>query len=196
VPPAEIDDGVSLDFGTSRKGCLRLDGRLYRTPPAHMDGHAKMLRLTDPVRHLATTRRAIERIAPDRLKRDGANCTGEMLYAVMAPIVPRVAVLTKPAGIYAEPSAFDAVALALAALTVPHVTIAAKAMGVHARRFAFDAKALAGAIVDKRGGFEYPLLICKSRSRTPLIVVPHIASPTQTLNEIGVGYATPWTFDP
>jgi hypothetical protein len=183
---------VSLDFGTS----LRLEGRVYRTPAAHMGGHAKKLRLTDPVRHLATTRRAIERIAPDRLKRDGANCTGEMLYPVMAPIVPRVAVLAKPAGIYAQPSAFDAMALALAALSVPHVTIAAKAMGVYARRFAFDAEALAGAFVNKRGGFEYPLLICESRSRTPLIVVAHIASPAQTLNEIGAGDATPWTFDP
>jgi hypothetical protein len=115
---------------------------------------------------------------------------------VMAPIVPRVAVLAKPAGIYAQPSAFDAMALALAALSVPHVTIAAKAMGVYARRFAFDAEALAGAFVNKRGGFEYPLLICESRSRTPLIVVAHIASPAQTLNEIGAGDATPWTFDP
>jgi hypothetical protein len=95
-----------------------------------MGGHAKKLRLTNPVRLLATTRRAIERIAPDRLKRDGANCTGEKLYPVMAPIVPQVAVLAKPAGVYARPSAFDAMALALAALTVPHVTMAAKAMGV------------------------------------------------------------------
>jgi hypothetical protein len=37
------------------------------------------------------------------------------------------------------------------------------------------------------------LFICDSRSRTPLMVVAHIASPTHLVNEIGAGYATPWT---
>jgi hypothetical protein len=115
----------------------------------------------------------------------------------MAPSVPHVAILAKTAGVYARHSAFDAKALASTVLTVPHVTpdvtIAAKAAGVYARRFAFDAKALASAVVDKRGGFEHPLLICDSRSRPPLMVGAHIASPAQTLNEIGADYAAAWT---
>jgi hypothetical protein len=115
----------------------------------------------------------------------------------MAPSVLHVAILAKAAGVYARRSAFDAKALASKVLTVPHVTphvtIAAKAAGVYARRFAFDAKALARAVIDKRGGFEHPLLICDSRSRPPLMVGAHIANPTQTLNEIGADYAAAWT---
>jgi hypothetical protein len=55
-PPIDIGDGVSLDFGTRRKGCiLRLDGRLYRTPFVHKRELGKKLRLPSPVRLLATT---------------------------------------------------------------------------------------------------------------------------------------------
>jgi hypothetical protein len=47
LPPVKIGDGVSLDFGTRRKGCvLRLDGRLNRAPLAHIGGLRKELRLT------------------------------------------------------------------------------------------------------------------------------------------------------
>ena len=221
--PIEIGDGVSFGVDTSRMGCLRLDGRLYRTPLARMGGCAEKLRLTDPVRLLATTRRAIERIAPDRLKRDSANRTGAKLDPVIAPAVPHVAILARAAGVYAQLSALDTNKLPLA-LTVPHVAILAKAAGVYAqlsamdtnklllaltvshvailakvacvyhRRFAFGAKALALAVVDKRGGFEHPLFICGRRRGTLLMVVPHIAGPTHTVNEIGTNSAAPWTF--
>jgi hypothetical protein len=105
-------------------------------------GLGKRLRAAGPVRLLATTERAIERIAPDRLKRDAANCADAMLDPVMAPF-PRVAILAKAVSVYARRSAFDAKALALTVLTVQDVAIAAKAAGVYAQRIAFDAKALA-----------------------------------------------------
>jgi len=136
---------------------------------------------------------------------------------MIAPQVPHVAILAKAAGIYARHSAFDAKALALTVLsiqdvaiattaprvdarrfafdatTVPHITILAEAAGVYAWRFAFDAQLLALAGADKRGGFEHTLPIFGDRGGTPLMVVAHIASPAHTVNEIGAGYAAPWT---
>jgi hypothetical protein len=49
-----------------------------------MGGLGKRLRVAG-VRLLATTERAIERIAPDRLKRDAANCADATLEPVIAP---------------------------------------------------------------------------------------------------------------
>jgi hypothetical protein len=103
-----------------------------------MGGLRKELRLAGPVRLLATTYRAIERIAPDRLKRYTANCTGAKLHAVIAPKVTHVAILAKVAGVYAGRSAFDAKALALT--EIREVAIAAKAARVCAWLSAFDAK--------------------------------------------------------
>jgi hypothetical protein len=116
---------------------LRLDG--WRSRLVHTGGLAKKLHLAGPVRLLATTERAIKRIAADRLKRDAANCTGATLDPVIAPSVPHIAILAKTAGVYARRSAFDAKALALMVLTVQDIATAAKAAGVYARRFAFDA---------------------------------------------------------
>jgi hypothetical protein len=220
LPSVEIGDGVSFDFDSRRKGCVRLDGRLNRAPLAHMRGLRKELRLVGPVRLLATALSAIERIAPDRLKRHAANRTGAKLHPVIAPSAPHVAIFAKAEGVYAQRSAFDAKALALMliqdvaiaakaagvyarlaafdtkkpalALTVPHVaphvTIYAKTTGVYARCFAFDAKAPALAVTE-RGGGGHHLLIFDDRSRTSLMVVAHIASPTHTPNEIGIRFA-------
>jgi hypothetical protein len=207
-----------LHFDTRHKGCVvRLDGRLCRTPVVHMGGHDNRLRPTGPVRLLATPWRAIERIAPGRLKRDAANHTGVTLHTAIASKVPHVAILTKAAGVYARRFAFDTKAIALTVLTVqdvaiaaksagvyplhsafdamavPHVTIEAKAAGVYARRFAFGAKVLALAVGDKPRSFQRRLLICDGHGGTSLMVVTHIASPTHTVNEIGAGYAAPRT---
>jgi hypothetical protein len=167
------------------------------------------------VRLLATTWRAIERVAPGRLKRHGANYTGATLHPAIAPKVTHVAILTKAAGVYARRFAFDAKALTLKALTVqdvtiatkaagvealhsafdamaiPHVAILTKTAGVYARRFALGAKVLPPAVGDKRRGFRHLLFICDSRRGTSLMVVTHIASPTHAVNEIGAGYAAP-----
>jgi hypothetical protein len=136
-PLVEIRDGVSLDFDTSRNGwVLRRNGRLYRTSLVHMGGPEQKVRL------LATTWRAIERIAPGRQKRGAANYTGAMLHPALAPKVPHVAILAKAAGVCARRFALVAKALALTLLTVQGVAIAAKAAGVYALQPAFDAKAL------------------------------------------------------
>jgi len=151
------------------------------------------------------------------LKRVAANYTGATLNPMIAPQVPHIAILAKAPRIDARRSAFDAKALALTVLsvqdvaiatkaprvdarrfafeatTVPHITILAKAAGVYARRFAFDAQLLTLAAADKRGGFEHALLVFGGRGGTSLMVVAHIASPTHTVNEIGAGYAAPWT---
>jgi hypothetical protein len=193
-PLVEIGAGVSLDFDPRREGyVLGVDGRLCQTLLAHMGGPRRALRLACPVRLLTTTGRAIERIAPGRLKRDATNYTAATLHPAITPKVPHVAILAKAAGVYARRFAFGAKEPALTVLTVQVVAITTEAAGVYARRFAFDAKVPALAVADKRGGFEHPLLICNSCSGTPLMIAAHIASPTHALNEIGAGYAAPWT---
>jgi hypothetical protein len=107
-----------------------------------MGGHDRKLRLTGPVGLLATTCRAVERIAPRRLKRDAANYAGVTLHPAIAPKVPHVAILAKAASVDARRFAFDAKALALTVLTVQDVATAAKAAGVYALHSAFDTMAV------------------------------------------------------
>jgi hypothetical protein len=84
LPP--IEHGVGFDWNTRPKSCvLHLDGRLNRAPLSDMGGLRKQLRLAGPVGLLATTWRAKQGIAPDRLKRHAANWTGATLYPIIAP---------------------------------------------------------------------------------------------------------------
>jgi len=111
-----------------------------------MGGLGKKLRPADPVSLLATTWRAVERIPPDRLKRDAANRTSTRLHPVMAPAVPQVATLAKAAGVYAELSAVDATALAMAVMAISFVAILATAASVDGLLSALDANRLASAL--------------------------------------------------
>jgi hypothetical protein len=67
--------------------------------------------------------------------------------------------------------------------TVPHVAFCAKAVRVCARLTAFETKAPAVVVMDN----------CDRRG-TSLIVVAHIATATNTANEIAADVATPRTF--